>query len=168
MKSTLGISRRSSRVTERTLSRRHALLMFGTAAMVACDRAGAAGEPWTADRVMATDDLAKRLPKGPATGPLILHVGPAVLFRKGHIPGSVHAGEGGDPEGLNAIADYAKPTPHDREIVVYCGCCPWDHCPNIRPTYSRLTSLGFTNVHVLDLPKTLQANWIDKGLPLET
>ena len=166
--------------TTSALSRR-SLLLFSAA--VACNRASggsaepekagtptasSSDDPWPADRIMATDGLAKRLGSDAGALPVLMHVGPAVLFKKSHLPGAVHPGEGGDPDGLVAIATYAAVIPKGREVVLYCGCCPWDHCPNIRPAFKRLTALGFTDVHVLDLPKTLQANWIDRGFPVET
>ena len=57
--------------------------------------------------------------------------------------------------------------PRDREIVIYCGCCPWKNCPNIRPAYEKLAQRRFTNVRVLDLPTTFRADWSDQGLPVE-
>lgn len=116
---------------------------------------------------MAPADLAKRLQGDPSSRPVVAHVGPKVLFKKAHLPGAEHPGETGEPEGLAAFETWATPLPRDRAIVLYCGCCPWDHCPNIRPAYRRLNELGFKDVSVLDLPKTLQANWIDQGYPIE-
>jgi len=51
-------------------------------------------------------------------------------------------------------------------MVIYCGCCPFTKCPNIRPAFQQLKKMGFTNVKVLDLPVNLQTNWIAIGYPL--
>jgi hypothetical protein len=55
----------------------------------------------------------------------------------------------------------------DRELVIYCGCCPWKNCPNVRPAYEKLAQMHFTSVRVLDLPTTFRAGWTDQGFPLE-
>jgi rhodanese-related sulfurtransferase len=57
--------------------------------------------------------------------------------------------------------------PHDREIVIYCGCCPWDKCPNVKPAMELLKSLGFTHVKAMQLPTSFKADWIDQGYPVE-
>ncbi|MFT3945378.1 MAG: hypothetical protein QM763_00275 [Agriterribacter sp.] len=53
-----------------------------------------------------------------------------------------------------------------KEIIVYCGCCPYKNCPNIRPAYAILNTLGFTNFKLLDLPQNLKVDWIDRGYPM--
>ena len=63
----------------------------------------------------------------------------------------------------NVVAEL----PRDREIVIYCGCCPWDKCPNVQPATDALKELGFTRVRVLHLPDNFKTNWIDKGYPVE-
>jgi hypothetical protein len=54
-----------------------------------------------------------------------------------------------------------------RRIVLYCGCCPWEKCPNIRPAYSALREMGFTDLKVMIVPENLKADWVDKGYPTE-
>jgi len=51
--------------------------------------------------------------------------------------------------------------------VIYCGCCPLERCPNIRPAFVALRQMGFTNVRVLLLPNSFEADWAGKGLPYE-
>jgi hypothetical protein len=41
------------------------------------------------------------------------------------------------------------------------------HCPNIRPAFQTLNDLGYTNVHILDLPSNFRADWMEKGYPVE-
>ena len=43
-------------------------------------------------------------------------------------------------------------------IVLYCGCCPWDRCPNLGPAYKQLHDAGFSNVNVLYLANNLGTN----------
>ena len=65
--------------------------------------------------------------------PAVFMVGPNVLYRSKHIVGSVFAGPGREEAGLAMLKAEAGKLPRDREVVLYCGCCPWDHCPFIRP-----------------------------------
>lgn len=97
--------------------------------------------------------------------PMVLHVGPNVLYRSQHIPGAIYAGMAARPDGLELLKKTVDPLPRGREIIIYCGCCPWDHCPNIRPAMELLHSLGFTHVKAMYLPTDFKFDWIDKGYP---
>ena len=56
----------------------------------------------------------------------------------------------------------------DHEVVVYCGCCPWDRCPNVKPAMALLKQMGFTKVKALYLGTGFKADWLDKGYRAET
>ena len=99
--------------------------------------------------------------------PAIFQVGPNVLFRSKHIPGALYAGPGSKEEGLSLLKAAVAKLPSDREIVLYCGCCPWDRCPNVQPAFAMLKQMGFTRVKVLYLPDNFKTNWIDKGYATE-
>ena len=141
------------------------------AALVACSRSAnthsGASSPWPADHVVSGEDLAREV-TAPGARPRVMHVGPAVLFKRAHVPTAIHAGEGGEPDGLAEITTALAPLAHDTDLVLYCGCCPYKNCPNIRPAYSKAVELGFTRVRVLDLPTNLKTDWSDHGLPVET
>ena len=49
------------------------------------------------------------------------------------------------------------------EIVLVCGCCPFEHCPNIRPSFELMTEMKFTNQKLLNLSHNLKVDWINKG-----
>jgi thiosulfate/3-mercaptopyruvate sulfurtransferase len=98
--------------------------------------------------------------------PAVLYVGPNVLFRSKHIPGAVYAGPGNRQEGIELLKSAAAKLPKESEILVYCGCCPWGHCPNIRPAMEALRQMGFTHVKAIYLPDDFKADWIDKGFPV--
>ncbi len=115
--------------------------------------------------VVAPKDVAASVAKG--SGPAIFQVGPNVLYRSKHIPGSVYVGPGSRAEGLQLLKDAVGKLPHDREIVIYCGCCPWDHCPNIKPAMEMLKTMGYTHVKAMYVPDNFKADWIDKGYPIE-
>jgi thiosulfate/3-mercaptopyruvate sulfurtransferase len=116
-------------------------------------------------------DLAAELSaKGGAakgTQPAIFHVGPNLLYRGKHIPGSVYAGPGSRPEGLAALKLAAGKLPRDGEVVLYCGCCPWDNCPNVKPAMELLKQMGFTHVKAMFIETNFAKDWTDKGYPVE-
>lgn len=98
--------------------------------------------------------------------PLILQIGSHVLYAEAHVPGSEYVGAAGTSAGLQALRDRVSSLAKEQAIVIYCGCCPWGHCPNIRPAYEQLQSLGFTHVKALSLPENFGADWVDKGYPV--
>jgi thiosulfate/3-mercaptopyruvate sulfurtransferase len=113
-------------------------------------------------RVQPSDLVAEMKSAHP---PLILQVGSHLLFQQAHIPGAEYAGAAGTPEGLATLRTRVQSLPHDSSIVIYCGCCPWVKCPNIRQAFAELQKLGFTHVRALYLPQSFGADWTEKGLP---
>jgi hypothetical protein len=110
--------------------------------------------------------LAKALSDSKAAKPLIFHVGVTFQF-KTHIPGAKHTGMASTPEGIKTLKQAAENLERSKEIILYCGCCPWKDCPNIRPAFRLLQHMGFTKVKVLHIPKNFQTDWIDKNFPIE-
>ena len=126
-----------------------------------------ASDPWTRAQLIEPAALAAAL-KGPAAArPMLLHVGFKTLFGEGAIPGSHYAGPTSKPEGIASLKKAVKGVPHDRAIVLYCGCCPWDHCPNVRPAFKTMHSLGFKNVKALYIHKNLDTDWVAAGYPID-
>jgi thiosulfate/3-mercaptopyruvate sulfurtransferase len=141
--------------------------ILAAAAMIAQQPNGAAiNPPWTSAEVIHPDDLASQI-QNKATAPAVFQVGFAVLFKSKHVPGSVYAGPGNKDEGLADLKKAVADVPKDRQIVLYCGCCPWDHCPNMKPAYSLLHSLGYTKIKVVEIPNSFAKDWAEKGLPVE-
>jgi thiosulfate/3-mercaptopyruvate sulfurtransferase len=113
------------------------------------------------------NEVAARLAaRGPV--PVILYVGPNILYRSRHIPGAVYAGMGARPEGLQSLRAIAGKLPRSREIVIYCGCCPWDHCPNIKPAFAALKQMGFAHVKAIYLETGFAKDWLEHGYPSES
>ena len=110
-------------------------------------------------------DLAKALQTGKQK-PLLLAIGPRSMYTQAHIPGSEYMGSGSSDEGQNKLRERVKSLPHSTAIVLYCGCCPWSHCPNVHPDYQLLHSLGFTNVKVLYIADNFGTDWVNKGYPV--
>lgn len=99
--------------------------------------------------------------------PLILQIGPRSMYQQAHIPGAEYIGGTSTPEGIEALRARLKSVPKDKLIVVYCGCCPWNRCPNVHPAYKLLRDLGYTNAKVLYIADNFGADWVNKGYPVE-
>lgn len=99
--------------------------------------------------------------------PMIVHIGFPLLFRGAHIMGSVFAGPGSKPAGIDDLKKLLAKEPREREIVLYCGCCPWDKCPNVRPAYAAVSRMGFTKVRVLMIPENMAKDWVERGYPTQ-
>ena len=122
--------------------------------------------PWSSDEALTPAAFAADIRSaGPA--PAIVYVGYQALFRTGHIPGATFHGPASQPEGLSDLQQWAATRRKDQPVVVYCGCCPLDDCPNLVPAYAALKKLGFTKVRVLVLPVSFAADWVEKGYPVE-
>ena len=99
--------------------------------------------------------------------PLLFQVGSHMLYAQAHIPGSEYVGAGNTADGLKRLSDRVSKLSKKTSIVLYCGCCPWSHCPNVNPAYEALGKLGFTNVKVLYIANNFGTDWVDKGYPVE-
>ena len=111
-------------------------------------------------------DLAKTLESG-AKKPAVICVAFPVLYRSKHVAGASFAGPGNKPEGIEAIKKAVSGMAKDADIVLYCGCCPMERCPNVRPAYQALQDEGFTHVRVLRIPTNMATDWYSKGYPSE-
>lgn len=118
-----------------------------------------APENWTKEQLMEPAQLAQRL-KSNDKALLIISVGPGAL-----IPNSIDIGPVQDKQNLEKLKKQLKSTKKNQEIVVYCGCCPFAHCPNVRPAIDLLQKMKFTNYKLLNLSHNLKTDWIDQGYP---
>lgn len=82
---------------------------------------------------MQPAELAAMLKAGNA--PTILQVGFNVQYQQAHIPNAKYAGPGNSENGLLNLKGSVDALPRDRMLVVYCGCCPWEKCPNVAAAY---------------------------------
>lgn len=119
-------------------------------------------DPWKSTQLMAPQVLADLLARPKGEQPLVISVGPAAS-----IPGSIEVGPTNEKENLLALEKLVSQEPKGRRIILYCGCCPFGKCPNIPPAFQLLNQLGFTEHQLLDLPRNLKADWIDKGYPTQ-
>ncbi len=117
------------------------------------------------DTAISPEELVKllQIPKGDQ--PIILNVGPRLLYAQAHIPGAEYIAPGSSSASNEMLKKRVQAVPHGRSIVLYCGCCPWSRCPNIHPAYGELRSMGFTKVKMLYIANNFGADWVDKGYP---
>ena len=117
-------------------------------------------------RLISPEELVKVLQSPKSEKPLLIQVGSRVLYAQAHIPGSEYIGPASSESGLQQLRKRVEPLPRSKFIVIYCGCCPWSHCPNIKPADDALHAMGFTNVKVLYMANNFGADWVDKGYPV--
>jgi hypothetical protein len=119
-----------------------------------------------ADNSLHPAELAANLQSNSAAHPLVLQVGFRKLFDEAHIVDAEYAGSSGESNGLAVLRQRVAKLPRDSAIVIYCGCCPWSHCPNIGAAFSALQALGFRNVKALYIADNFGTDWIEKGYPV--
>jgi hypothetical protein len=115
---------------------------------------------WTPKQLIEPSDLSNTI-AAQKDLPLIISVGPGSV-----IPNSIDVGMTSKADGLEKLKAQLKGIDRNRKIVIYCGCCPFEHCPNVRPAIDVLKGMNFTNYYLLDLPHNIKADWIDKGYPV--
>lgn len=115
---------------------------------------------WTQDQLLEPSELAKDLAANKSL-PLIFSVGPGAI-----IPQSITIGPAHDTQNFAYFKKNLSTLARDTPIVVYCGCCPFAHCPNVQPAIEALKEAGFTKYKLLNLPHNLKSDWIDKGYPV--
>lgn len=161
------------RRTANGCSRVRIFLVVGGAAVVALallniatTRAGqnSTADPWTPAQLVQSAEFARELESAKdANRPTILYVGFRTLFDGGHIPGATFHGQAGTAQGLAELKKWAATRPRASNLVIYCGCCPFEHCPNIRPAFIALREMGFHKLRVLAMPESFAVDWVDKG-----
>ncbi|NML68563.1 rhodanese-like domain-containing protein [Chryseobacterium sp. RP-3-3] len=117
-------------------------------------------DPWNDSQLMDPAFLAARITENKTKNMVIISVGPEAIIK-----GSVDIGPTHEPENLEKLRNYLKNIPKGKEVVIYCGCCPFVKCPNIRPAFKLLQEMGFRNVKLLNLPKNIKVDWLDKDYP---
>jgi thiosulfate/3-mercaptopyruvate sulfurtransferase len=137
----------------------------GQAETAAADDGPAASIPAAA--LIQPAELAARLRDAAAPKPVILQVGFRILYKESHIPGSEYVGPAREEAGLHLLRGRVAKLARDSQIVIYCGCCPWQHCPNVAAAYDALHAMGFTHVTVLHIANNFNDDWVKQGYPAE-
>ncbi len=122
---------------------------------------------WKDEQIVEPGELAEVFLDPQSEKPLVIHVGYQIQYEAGYIPGAKYTGPASSHEGLRELQEESQSIPKDTAIVLYCGCCPWKDCPNVRPAFKTMQEMGFTNLKVLKIPNNFQQDWINKGYPIE-
>lgn len=145
------------------ISRIFILLLAGAACLsLTINRPIQNQEPWKPAQLMAPADLAKSISTNGAKGQYIYCVGPGAVIK-----GSIDIGPAKEKANLDKFRQTLSKLPKDATVIIYCGCCPFVHCPNIRPAFTLLNEMGFTNARLLNLEQNIRVDWIAKGYPVE-
>ncbi|MFD2518381.1 rhodanese-like domain-containing protein [Salinimicrobium flavum] len=118
-------------------------------------------EVWNEDQLLEPAQLAATLNDPQRTAPVIIDLGAG-----GAIKGSVEVGETRFKTGMDNLKKQVENLPKDADIVIYCGCCPFENCPNIRPAFGLLNDMAFENHKLLNLTRNIKVDWFDKGYPV--
>src|SRR5690242_7518264 len=116
------------------------ILLLGVSVVLFSFRSGSAYSP---KQLMEPATLARILRDPTASKPVILNVGTMKLI-KGAIPAGPTSTDDGMISFKSQLVRYKKSEP----IVIYCGCCAMEHCPNIGPAMEYLQDQGFTNAKI--------------------
>jgi hypothetical protein len=127
----------------------------------------APADPWTAAQTVMPASFAAELQQEKGPHALVIYVGVRALYNGGHIPGAVYRGPGSTKQGIADLKSYAATLPRNFDVVLYCGCCPLEKCPNLRPAFAALKDMGFARLRVLVLPTSFNIDWAEKGYPIE-
>ena len=139
------------------------LLFAFTTSMLVTNPISSQGQndPWTPQQLLAPADLAKVLNNPKAPQPIIYSIGMQAIIKN-----SIDIGPTMRTENLNVLKQKLSKLSKNSQIVVYCGCCPFSRCPNVRPAMELLKSMQFTNYKLLNLPQNVKVDWIDLGYPM--
>jgi len=124
-------------------------------------------DPWTSAQTVQAAEFAHELGEKSETPSTIVYVGFHTLFAGGHIPGATFHGSASNEQGLAELKKWADLLPRTTNLVIYCGCCPFEKCPNIRPAFTALSGMGFKKLRALVLPTSFVKDWAEKGYPLQ-
>lgn len=121
------------------------------------------GDPWKKEQLVKPAQLAEEMKPGSKSKPVIFNAGPM-----GQVRGAIKVGAVSDPKTLERLkAEADKIGDKNTPVVVYCGCCTSQNCPNIRPAFTALSEKGFKHIRVLEIEHGYVEDWQGKGFPVE-
>tara|TARA_B100001250_G_C19650690_1_gene722523 strand:+ start:532 stop:963 length:432 start_codon:yes stop_codon:yes gene_type:complete len=118
-------------------------------------------EPWNLSQLLEPKLLSSSIKKDKNL-PKIISIGPGVVIKN-----SIGIGECRYKENIEKLKSLVSNYNKKDEIVLYCGCCPFKDCPNIRPAFTLLNKLGFKNHKLLNIRNNIKTDWIDIGYQTE-
>lgn len=116
-------------------------------------------EPWKKNQLFEPNTLSEMILKKTKL-PHIISIGPGAV-----IGNSISVGETRFSENFNKLNEILKSIDKKDEIILYCGCCPFENCQNIRPAFKLLNKLGYENHYLLNIKNNIKTDWIDLGYP---
>ena len=119
-------------------------------------------EPLKKEQLIQPQELANQINNPKAVKPIIFNVG-----NDDQIKGAIQIGAVNEEAGMKKFKFEVSKIFPDKEVVVYCGCCSSDNCPNIRPAIKYLNENGFKKAKVLNIPVGIKEDWVQKGFPVE-
>lgn len=119
-------------------------------------------EPIKKEQLIQPEELAKKINDPKAVKPVIFNVGPVDQIKT-----AIAAGPCNTEDGFKKFRFEVFKVAKDKEVVVYCGCCTSQNCPNIRPAIKYLTEQGYKKAKVLDIPTGIKEDWVQKDYPIE-
>jgi thiosulfate/3-mercaptopyruvate sulfurtransferase len=117
---------------------------------------------WKKEQLMPTAELAEKIKTNAKDKPMLFNVGPMDQIKT-----AIFVGRGTSATSIEKMKQTLSMENKNKAVVVYCGCCSYASCPNIKPAYDALLSLGFKNSKVLELPVGIKEDWVSKGYPME-
>jgi thiosulfate/3-mercaptopyruvate sulfurtransferase len=117
--------------------------------------------PYSPENLIAPADLAKLLNSPSLKQPIVINVGSMKLI-KNAVPG----GMGYSDEGMKEFKSKVNKFEKNQLIVIYCGCCKMENCPNVKSPFDYLLEAGFKNFKILNIETGLYEDWISKGYPM--
>ena len=127
---------------------------------------GDPSEPWSDAQTLEPAQLAAELEKENDPHVVVIYVGVRTLYNGGHIPGAMFYGQGSTEQGIAELKKSAATLPKNSNVVLYCGCCPLEKCPNLRPAFAAVREFNFAKLRVLILPTSFNVDWVEKGYPV--
>ncbi len=98
--------------------------------------------PWTESELLEPAFLAANLKQAPAKWPLVLNIGAVE-----DIKGAKHIGAVSEDKNIKALKSSVAALSKNTMVIIYCGCCPFTKCPNIKPAFLNLKKWGLQTLN---------------------
>jgi hypothetical protein len=119
--------------------------------------------PWKKEQILPTKNLVDKIKANNSLDiPIILNIGPMQNIKTAQLVGPINY-----EFGMMRFKDKLSGLDKSSDLVLYCGCCSYKTCPNIKPAFEAATKAGFKKVWILDLPVGVDEDWVKKGYPVE-
>lgn len=138
-----------------------AILLFVLPTISGSFRLRSVGEPWRSDQLMDPAELARIISDPHAHQPVLFSIGPAAVIKN-----SIDIGPTQDKANLERLRVELDKLSRVSDVIIYCGCCPFKNCPNIRPAFSLMNEMKFERHKLLNISRNIKMDWIDKGYPV--